>query len=63
LLPGKARLICGVHFEMRKYIHMLNFVYEDDIRIKNKYFAILLGLHICPTKPSTGLPSLLRLSL
>jgi hypothetical protein len=34
---------CGVHFEMRrrKYIHMLNFEYEDDIRIKNKYFATI----------------------
>jgi hypothetical protein len=37
--PG--RLIYGVHFELRrrKYIHMLNFICEDDIKIKNKYFA------------------------
>jgi hypothetical protein len=32
---------CGVHFEMRRrqYTHMLNFAYEDDIKITNKYFA------------------------
>jgi hypothetical protein len=42
---------------------MLNFVYEDDIKIKNKYFAKMLGLHIYPIKPSPGLPSLMRLSL
>jgi hypothetical protein len=43
LLPGTARLICGLHFEMRsqKYIHILSFVYEDDIKIKNKYFATI----------------------
>jgi hypothetical protein len=33
LLPGMARLSCGLHFEMRsrKYIHILSFVYEDGI--------------------------------
>jgi hypothetical protein len=56
---------CGVHFQMRsqKYIHMLKFIYEDYIKIGNKYFAAVLGLHICPIKPSAGLPSLMRLSL
>jgi hypothetical protein len=35
LLPSKVRPFNGVHYEMRrrKYIHMLNFVYEDDMRI------------------------------
>jgi hypothetical protein len=53
LLPGTARLKCDVHFEMRsrKYKHMLSFVYEDDIKIKNKYFATVYELHICPIKP------------
>jgi hypothetical protein len=65
LLPGTAWLKCGVHFEMRsrKYIHMLSFVYEDGIKIKNKCFATIYELHICPIKPSAGLPSLMRLSL
>jgi hypothetical protein len=65
LLPGTARLKCGVHFEMRsrKYIHMLSFVNEDGIKIKNKYFATIYELHICPIKPSAGLPSFMRLSL
>jgi hypothetical protein len=33
---AKAFAPRGVHFEMRrrKYIHLLNFVYEDDIKIK-----------------------------
>jgi hypothetical protein len=54
-----------VHFEIRsqKYIHMLSFVYEDGIKIKNKYFATVYELLICPIKPSAGLPSLMRLSL
>jgi hypothetical protein len=32
---------CGVHFEMRRrqYTHMFNFLYENDIKIRNKYFA------------------------
>jgi hypothetical protein len=32
---------CGVHFQMRsrKYTHILKFIYEDDIKIVNKYFA------------------------
>jgi hypothetical protein len=65
LLPGKARLNCGLHFEIRsqKYIHILSFVYEDGIKIKNKYFATIYELHICPIKPSAGLASLRRLSL
>jgi hypothetical protein len=31
----------GVHFEMRRlqYTHMLNFLFEDDITIRNKYLA------------------------
>jgi hypothetical protein len=39
LLPGKSLLNCGQHFQMRhrQSIHMLNVVYEDDIKIKNKY--------------------------
>jgi hypothetical protein len=43
LLPGKARLICGVHFEMRRrqYTQKLTFEYEDDIKIKSKYFATI----------------------
>jgi hypothetical protein len=34
---------CGVYFEMRcrKYTHMLNFVYEDGIKIRNKYFPAI----------------------
>jgi hypothetical protein len=38
LLPGTARLKCGVHVQMRRrqYIHMFNFVYEDDIKVKDK---------------------------
>jgi hypothetical protein len=34
---------CGVYFEMRsrKYTHMWCFIYEDDIKIKNKYFAAI----------------------
>jgi hypothetical protein len=65
LLPGTARLNCGLHFKMRswKYIHILGFVYEDGIKIKNKYFATVYELHICPIKPSAGLPILMRLSL
>jgi hypothetical protein len=65
LLPGTAWLKCDVHFEMRsrKYIHMLSFVYEDGIKIKNKYFATIYELRISPIKPSAGLPSLMRLSL
>jgi hypothetical protein len=65
LLPGTARLKCGMHFEMKslKYIHVLGFGYEDGIKIKNKYFATIYELHICPIKPSAGLPSLMRLSL
>jgi hypothetical protein len=65
LLIGKSLLDCGVHFEIRsrQCTHMLCFVYEDDIKIKNKYFATIKGLHICPIKPSTGLSSLMRLSL
>jgi hypothetical protein len=41
LLPGKARLNCGVYFQMRrrKCIHKLNFIYEDGIKVKDKYFA------------------------
>jgi hypothetical protein len=27
---------------------MLNFVYEEDIKVKDKYFATIYGLHICP---------------
>jgi hypothetical protein len=42
---------------------MLNFVYEDNIKVRNKYFATVKGLHICPRKPSAGLPGLMRLSL
>jgi hypothetical protein len=40
-VPGKARLKCGVHFKMirRQFIHMLIFVYVDDIKVKDKYFA------------------------
>jgi hypothetical protein len=43
LLPGKARLICGMHFEMRlrQYTQKLTFEYEEDIKIKNKYFATI----------------------
>jgi hypothetical protein len=65
LFPGTAQLNCDVHFEMRsrKYIHMLSFVYEDGTKIKNKYFPTIYELHICPIKPSAGLPSLMRLSL
>jgi hypothetical protein len=40
--------------------------YEDGIKMKNKYFATVYELHICPIKPSAGLPtvpSLMRLSL
>jgi hypothetical protein len=56
---------CGVHFEMRRrqYTHMMNLLYEDDIKIRNKYFATVQELHICPRKPSAGLHSLMRLSL
>jgi hypothetical protein len=41
LLIGKSLLNCGMHFEMRsrQYTHLLNFVYKDDIKIKNNYFA------------------------
>jgi hypothetical protein len=48
LLIGKSLLICGVYFEMRrrKYTHILNFVYEDDIKNRNKYFpAISIGYY------------------
>jgi hypothetical protein len=31
---------------------MLSFEYEDGIKIKNKYFATIYELHICPIKPS-----------
>jgi hypothetical protein len=43
LLPGMARLNCDVYFQMRrrKFIHMLNFIYEDDIKVKDKYFATI----------------------
>jgi hypothetical protein len=63
--PWHGPAQCDMHFEMRsrKYIHMLSFVYEDGIKIKNKYFATVYELHICPIKPSAGLPSLMRLSL
>jgi hypothetical protein len=32
-----------VYFQMRrrKYIHMLNFIYENDIKVKDKYFATI----------------------
>jgi hypothetical protein len=38
LLPGTAWLKCGVHVQMRRwqYIHMFNFVYEDDSKVKDK---------------------------
>jgi hypothetical protein len=67
-LPGTARLNCDVHFEMRsrKYIYMLSFVYEDGIKIKNKYdptIQCVYERHICPIKPSAGLPNPMRLSL
>jgi hypothetical protein len=32
-------------------VHRLNSGYENDIRIKDKYFAAIYGLHICPIKP------------
>jgi hypothetical protein len=44
-------------------IHMLNFVYEDDIKIKDKYFLTIYGLYIYQLKPTAGLPSHMRLSL
>jgi hypothetical protein len=43
LLPGTALLKYVVHFQMRhrQYTYMLNFVYEDDIKIRNKYFPAI----------------------
>jgi hypothetical protein len=43
LLIGKSLLNCGVHFEMRsrQCINMLNFVYEENIKIQDKYFATI----------------------
>jgi predicted phosphohydrolase len=35
---------------------MLHFVYEDDIKIKNKNFVTIQGLHVCPIKPSAASP-------
>jgi hypothetical protein len=42
---------------------MLNYLYENDIKVKDKYFETEKGLHICPIIPSAALPSLMRLSL
>jgi hypothetical protein len=42
---------------------MLNFAYEDDIKIKNKHVCEYLGLIIYPQQPSAGLLNLVRLSL
>jgi hypothetical protein len=35
---------------------MLSFVYEDGIKIKNKYFATIYELRISQIKPSVSLP-------
>jgi hypothetical protein len=47
--------------EINTYVKF--FLYEDGIKIKNKYFPTIFELHICLIKPSAGLPSLMRLSL
>jgi hypothetical protein len=49
LLPGTALLKCVVHFQMKfwQHIYMLNFVYEEDIKIRTKYFpAISMILYL-----------------
>jgi hypothetical protein len=42
-LIGKSRLNCGVYFQMRKpeIQTYVIFIYEEDIKIKNKYFAAI----------------------
>jgi hypothetical protein len=47
----------------RQSIHMLNFTYEDDIKIKINMLREYLGFFIYPQKPAAGLPNLVRLSL
>jgi hypothetical protein len=42
---------------------MLCFVYEDDIKIKNKYFAALKGLHICPAHKHTRAHTLIKIRI
>jgi hypothetical protein len=44
-------------------LHMLDFSYEDDIKIKNKHDAGISRTLYLSTGPSGGLPNLVGLSL
>jgi hypothetical protein len=43
LLPGKPLLKRGVHFQMSRWhsMHLLNFEYENAIKLKNKWLAAI----------------------
>jgi hypothetical protein len=43
LLIGQSLLNCGVHLQMKSRLckNIYCFVYEDDIKIKNNYFATI----------------------